>query len=86
MQLFGQKLLDRRSVLEQLPGMNPNEVLQRLEEDMTREVEWQFAVQKKAVEQENEISAPAQVEGEAQALEQGAIPQGAPFGGNVPTP
>ena len=89
MQLFGQKLIDRRSVLEQMPGFNPNEVLQRLEEDMVRDVGWQMKVQSEALKLQNEMAPPPeQVDQENVALEKGTVPDeaGQLVRGMVPTP
>lgn len=91
MQLFGQKLLDRRSVLEQMPGFNPNEIMTRLEEDMTRDVQWQAQVMAEQAKIQAAIAppqGPETADQQNQALEGGSIPQesGQLIQGMVPTP
>lgn len=72
MQLHGAKLYDTRSVLEQLPGVNPGEVMRRLDEDLAREVKQQIALQQALAPPEQ--AAP----GGAPAGAPTGAPQGAP--------
>lgn len=98
MQLFGQKLLDRKSVLEQLPGINPSEVMRRLEEDMMRDTKWQMMLQQQMAAMagasqstgQGQDQAQAEAEIQNQSLAQGATEKYTPgnllYNGLVPTP
>lgn len=88
-QLGNSGYLDKRTVIEQLPGFNPNEILRRMEEERIREAEWEIAVQAKLAEAtQPQPEAPGAGE-ENFALEQGAIPtpeNNLTSGGLVPSP
>lgn len=75
MQLFGQKIIDLRTVLENLPGMNPAEVMRRLKEDVERDIETQAMLQKQMFDLQQQQA--GGLEQGTEALNQGAIPGGA---------
>jgi len=69
-QLGNSGYLDKRTVIEQLPGFNPNEILQRMEEERLREAQWEIAVQSKLAEATQPQEGPDAAE-ENFGLEQG---------------
>lgn len=60
LQLFGQKIYDRRTVLEQIPGADVAEIMRRLEED----AEWDMKLQAKLMQLQAEAQGAAQGAGE----------------------
>ena len=87
-QLGNSGYLDKRTVIEQLPGFNPNEILRRMEEERIREAQWEIAVQAKLAEAQAPTEQGPSAQEQNFALEQGATQPANNLtqGGLVPSP